>query len=100
MRFITLILLALPLYGGHCNKLTPVPVPVEPTDTADCGAACQHLRDLGCEEGQPLEDGTTCEVFCVDTQQAGHALAPSCVVTITTCAELETKCSAPRGFLE
>lgn len=63
-----------------------------PTDTPSCPTACQHLRDLGCEEGAPLEDGTSCEKFCEDTQNSGHALRPSCVMTITTCAELGPKC--------
>jgi len=63
-----------------------------PDDTPSCPSACAHLRELGCEEGQPLEDGTSCEKFCEDTQNAGHALRPSCATTIQTCAELASKC--------
>src|SRR5215510_12140485 len=39
-----------------------------------CMDFCQHLRTLGCKEGQPLADGTSCETFCIDTQEAGHNL--------------------------
>jgi hypothetical protein len=36
-----------------------------------CEDFCRHLRTLGCREGQPLADGTPCEKFCIDTQEAG-----------------------------
>lgn len=70
----------------------PKPDPVLPTDTGSCAAACEHLASLGCEEGKPLEDGTSCEKFCVDTQNSGHGLNPSCVVGIESCEELEAVC--------
>jgi len=70
------------------------PVVHVPTDTEDCPAACKHLRGedgsgLNCEEGKPLPDGTTCEKFCADTQNSGHALVPSCVVRITKCSDMD-----------
>jgi hypothetical protein len=68
----------------------PPPVPVEPTDTAKCSDACAHLKALGCEEGEELPDGTSCTVFCEMTQQAGHALNPSCVMKIKVCREIDT----------
>ncbi len=83
------------LMGGHC-QVKPPPIVIEPDDTADCGAACDHLRALGCPEGMPLMDGTSCVDFCIQTQKDGFALAPSCVVTIKTCDELESKCAKPR----
>lgn len=74
--------------------------PVIPKDT-NCPAACQHFRDLGCEEGDPLPDGTTCEKFCEDTQAAGHALRPSCIMTLTSCDPKEMeKCQGPRNVLD
>ena len=88
------------LMGSSCNKVTPPPVVIQPDDTADCPAACAHLKKLGCEEGSDLEDGTTCTKFCEETQKKGHALAPSCVVTIKTCAELEPKCNKPRQIVK
>jgi len=74
-----------------CTCVTgPKPTPVEPTDTDKCAAACARLVELGCEEGQPLEDGTTCAKFCVDTQESGHALNPTCVVGLQACGQLGT----------
>lgn len=81
-----------------CKPLTPPPVVVQPDDTESCASACAHLRSLGCPEGDDLADGSSCVKFCVDTQVSGHALAPSCVVTIQTCEELNTKCSQPRDL--
>jgi hypothetical protein len=53
-----------------------------------CQAFCQHLRVLGCQEGEPLADGTSCETFCIDTQEAGHNLNIPCILQLQTCAEL------------
>lgn len=86
----TLLFLAIGL-GSACGP-AELPPPRLPTDTADCPAACAHLRALGCEEGQPLEDGSSCESFCEDTQNAGHALNPSCVKSIRRCEDLEPVC--------
>lgn len=83
-----------------CGHIPVPPVIIEPDDTEQCAAACIHLRNLGCEEGQDLEDGTTCTKFCVDTQVSGHALSPSCVLTISSCEELEPKCAKPRQLLD
>jgi hypothetical protein len=71
---------------------TLLPIPIEPEDTNMCPAACQRLQQLGCPEGEPLPDGSSCESFCVETQKSGHALDPSCIRGIETCAELATKC--------
>jgi len=91
------LLLGLALLGLGCGSIPIVhPTPVDPGDRWMCGDACEHLRTLGCEEGKPLQDGTSCEDFCETTQDSGHALRPSCVVTITKCAELDTKCSLTR----
>lgn len=69
------------------------PVRVLPTDTASCDAACKHLQELHCPEGEPLENGTSCTMFCEETQSSGHALNPSCVIHIKKCAEVETICA-------
>jgi hypothetical protein len=64
---------------------TTVPVfPTEPDDTYLCPQVCLHLQVLQCESGKPV-DGVTCEQFCVETQQAGHSLDLSCVLTILDC---------------
>jgi len=54
-----------------------------------CQAFCQHLRTLGCKEGEPLKSGTPCETFCVDTQEAGHDLNIACVLKIQSCGEMQ-----------
>ena len=102
MRYVVFTLVAAlslgVLSGATCGQITPPPIVIEPDDTADCGKACAHLKKLGCAEGMPLIDGTSCEEFCIQTQKAGHALAPSCVMTIETCEELEPKCAKPRYY--
>jgi hypothetical protein len=92
------LFLAATLLGATCKP--PPPQPVEPKDTADCPAACEKLRELGCPEGDPLEDGTTCEVFCKDTQESGHALRPSCVMGITDCSQLRDCTKGSREIFE
>lgn len=95
-RILLFILILFPMIlGAHCQD-ERAPLIVEPDDTDQCGDACEHLRYLGCPEGMPLMDGTTCESFCIETHKQGFALAPSCVVTITKCEELESRCSKPR----
>lgn len=91
----TLLLLA------GCPPKPPRPAPVIPLDTDLCPEACEHLRSIprspgsdviGCEEGEDLPDGTSCEMFCIDTQSYGVALKPSCVLTIKHCSELGPVC--------
>ena len=86
VRLLFLIFAGLLLTGSTCN---PKPTPHPAQDTDMCPAACERLRELGCEEGEPLEDGTSCEAFCVETQESGHALNPTCVMQIDSCGEIE-----------
>ncbi len=96
MNHLILVFVAVMSFGGTCGQVKPTPI--EPTDTADCAGACQHLQDLGCEEGEPLEDGTTCEAFCEATQKSGHALRPACIITIPYCEAMEELCmTEPRA---
>jgi hypothetical protein len=74
-----------------CVPITDQPTPHVPDDTPNCAAACTHLKDLKCPEGEPLEDGTTCQQFCENTQNSGHALNPTCVLAIKLCPEIN-KC--------
>lgn len=88
--------------------VTPQPPVIN--DQAKCQAACDHLKALGCEEGQPIDMHTTCRInadcaanqtcsalgtcmvtcvqFCIDTENAGVWLDPGCVASINTCAEI------------
>jgi hypothetical protein len=91
MKFLALVFAVLVLSG--CPSDVIKPKPVEPKDTASCADACGKLNKLGCEEGKPLEDGTSCEKFCVDSQQSGHALRPSCIVEkVQKCADIQPVC--------
>jgi hypothetical protein len=47
---------------------------------------------LGCKEGEPLRDGTSCETFCINTQEAGHNLNIPCILQIQSCTEIQ-KCN-------
>lgn len=85
--------LLLVLFLCACGPTPPKPTPRPPLDSSSCDAACAHLRELQCEEGFALQDGTSCEQFCHDTQDSGHALNPACVLTIRTCSELDSRCA-------
>jgi hypothetical protein len=66
--------------------------PHPPTDTDMCAPACARMRELQCPEAAPLDDGTTCEEFCVQTQMRGHGLNPTCIAQIKTCQGV-TECT-------
>ena len=93
MKVALMVATVLVFVGATCGHLPPIPI--EPTDTANCASACKHLQELDCEEGQPLEDGTSCTKFCEDTQKSGHALNPTCVMGIQTCEGINTCTGTP-----
>lgn len=96
LKMLAVVVLAAMMLGASCRgPVTPPPIAVEPNDTENCPAACENLRKLGCPEGEPLENGTTCEKFCEDTQKAGHGLNPTCVMAMTECSGLAA-CTNPR----
>ncbi len=68
---------------------TGCPVVVVPGRPAVCEEACQRLGELGCEDGMPLPDGTSCSEFCGKTEAAGHDLATACVAMARSCEEAE-----------
>jgi hypothetical protein len=94
-RWIFLILM-LCLIG--CGALKNKKVTTDPTkdfpvlESEKCGEMCSHLKQLGCEEGEPLPDGTSCEDFCKSMGNNGHNLNISCILSIKECSELSTKC--------
>lgn len=92
--FKLLILILLSIVTISCQGLfEPTPTPRDLTDTNQCGQVCAHLESLGCEEGKPLEDGTTCKVFCEEFQNKGHKLDLQCMGNIQNCEQIQTKCS-------
>ncbi len=81
------------LLAGTCNQdVEPVrPKPVDAGTPADCSAACQHMRELGCEEGKPTPGGATCEDVCNNVEGSGTVtLNPACVVGISRCDQIES----------
>lgn len=103
-----------------CNQGRAVsPSPPVITDQAECVAACDNLRALGCPEGNPIDMKHTCHVaadckdfsgnvdpkqacaangecmvtcaqFCIDTEDAGVWLDPGCVRSIRSCDQVES----------
>lgn len=63
--------------------------PSGPTKT--CGDACERLRYLRCEEGEPLA-GTTCEEACdyYSHQARGSLVDTNCLSTIASCSQVKT----------
>ena len=88
MGRLTIILTAVLLLNGATCQRTPVVI--EPSDTNQCASACAHLRRLKCPEGAPLEDGTSCEAFCQETQGEGFPLNPGCMAKVRTCSEVSS----------
>lgn len=88
----------------------PVVVPPVVPDTGySCRTACDNLKFLGCEEGEPLltrhncnfdadcESGqycstgqcvVSCITFCEETQDQGVSLSVACATNINSCEEL------------
>ena len=93
------------------------------TDQSDCAAACATLHSLGCAQGNPISMGTkcgnnadckdlngnsdpkqqcaadgtcmvTCVTFCIDTENQGVWLDPTCVKDVTSCDQVD-KCPLP-----
>lgn len=79
------------LFGGlACQTTSPTDGAgaTEKTVETDCQRFCQHLQKLGCEEGKPLADGTSCQSFCVGSTIAGNDLNIDCVTKVKSCGEL------------
>jgi hypothetical protein len=107
------------LFFGGCLNSCPsspiLPAPPEVIDADMCKPACDHLKELGCEEGEPVDTGedcppgmgckdasciegvcmVTCERFCEETEKNGVWLNPTCVVNVASCDKIET--CAPNG---
>ena len=76
---------------------SPNPLPVPDSDL--CGQMCDHLIQLGCDEGRPFYDSDLpgqrgipnedCETFCQKQQANGIYLNPKCVIQAKSCLEIE-----------
>ena len=104
-----------------CPRTTEItPTPPEINDQAMCKVACDHIgpEGLRCDEGLPIDMGkacladtqcdthqlcsagrciVTCERFCIDTENNGVWLDPTCVSTVKSCSEID---SCPRTIVK
>lgn len=72
--------------GGQiaCTTL-PHPEPA-PADEPTVEAACQRLRDIGCEAGEPTPDGATCEQWMSALNDLpGPSQDLACIASASTC---------------
>jgi hypothetical protein len=65
--------LVVALCCAACPAPAPAPTPQGPYQE-HCAVLCGQLKKLGCEGAQPLPDGTSCEIFCIKTNEAGHPI--------------------------
>ena len=106
-----IIIAATSLLTVGCREKPITPMPPIVTDQAACPSACSNLRKLGCEEAQPIETsiscstdsqcgrgavcsmGTclvSCEKFCIDTEDRGVWLDPTCVANVSSCSMIDS----------
>lgn len=95
MKFPAVLLIVLIACSSTQKSPNPIPAP----DSDLCGAMCNHLVQLGCEEGQPLYDSDlpgprgipnqSCEGFCQKQQKNGIFINPRCVMWASSCTAVE-----------
>lgn len=93
------LLSLLVLLTVSCPSVPPVPPPNPPTDTEYCEVMCEHLHQLGCEEGEPVYNSDiegpvdipnqNCTDFCADLQGSGYFVNPKCVALVENCEQIE-----------
>ncbi len=86
------------LLAAHCSD-PQSPSPQDVKDTELCGPMCEHLRGLGCAEGEDYYDSdkpgevgvpnSTCEYYCTSQQEKGIFINPRCVMTVPSCDVIE-----------
>lgn len=97
--FLAMLALAVALSSVSCQKMSPAPPPPPPHEQSSvwqqpCADFCQHLRTLGCPEGQPRPSGRSCEAVCVNIHGEGLDLKIACVLNLQRCADIQTQCPA------
>lgn len=78
------------LCGGACPP--PPPPRTDPVTEAECKTACEHFRELACEEAKPTANGVTCEEVC--SSMPSNQAYLECAATIETCPKLQA-CPQP-----
>ncbi len=94
-NFVYLTLMIFLIGCGPTSSNEIEPNIITPKDTDKCDSVCTKLRMLGCEEGDDLEDGTSCSKFCHETQNNGYALNLTCIDSgvVQKCEDL-SECGA------
>lgn len=95
------VLLVIAMLGAFaCGPTCPPGAPASPQCSVDagpapvpatCATACVHLRELGCDLGEPTPRGATCERVCAEVQahNAGAGFDPRCLAHVSTCADAD-----------
>lgn len=103
MRILSLIFAATLLFACAGPGEDPAPHVTPVCGIELCGEACTHMAELGCEEGTPVElpDGgsMSCSEFCQYEHENGVYWNTECIVSITTCEQIESKCNTPPCYL-
>lgn len=98
---------------GCPQGIQVTPQPYEITDQGMCKAACDHIGPSGldCDEGKPIvmkglckvdtdcdtnqtcnasgRCEVTCERFCIDVENNGVWLDPTCLSKVKSCSEID-----------
>ena len=64
------------------------PPPVEERPGVGCAEMCAHLQELGCQQGEPIDD-ESCTDYCRSSLKDGLDLHPECVIEVKTCDEVD-----------
>lgn len=80
------LLLCIPLLS--CGAGGVEPLPAQKVD--DCKTACEHLRSMSCELGEPSKRGKTCEDDLCPTLEANGVKFISCTIDATSCDAADT----------
>lgn len=69
---------------------TPTPPPVVVVPPApSCDTACTKFRELRCPEGNPTNDGASCETVCTNMQSVGLIVYDlACASKVKACSEI------------
>jgi len=66
----------------------------QPEEETPCQKACDRMAELGCEEAEPDEEGSSCVEVCENVESRGDfSLNPECRAQQDSCEEMESNCN-------
>lgn len=93
------VVAAVALACGPKKPVAPGPWPIQPSDSSECKAMCDHLKSLPCEEGEDVYNSDlpgprdvpnqSCTAWCEEMQSRGVFLNPRCVKQVPSCDAIE-----------